>query len=267
MTQPEEIKYLLRVKGNVKMLTVMDSFATRGLYSLTYHGQNETRPELQDYVVEEKEVVLTDYFDPNTYQMIEYVNKLATIYNRQHIAVNNQGEIKGLLNMPEIRTKWDDLKKELMHINPISAFEVIRHKDRELNDPHQLIENLESAHFTALFLYAFSDLPAGINGKRERLVRDRMGIGFPVPVIQSFISEPTDYGYQVRAEGLLNEHGKIDKSLISDVTGENILDIKHYTRASFKYSYKSDLIGAEMTVFEQLNNDFKTDLYLNLESL
>jgi hypothetical protein len=267
MEHSTEKKYRLLVKGNVKMLTVMDSFATSGDYSLYYHGLNATKPDLQEYVLEEKLVQLTEYFDPNTYQLIEYINKLAMIYNRQHICINSNGEIKGLLNMPEIRTKWDDLKKELLQINPISAFEIIRHKDRELDNPQQLIENLMNAHFMHLFLYAFSDNPGGITGRREKLMRDRMGIGFLLPVIQSFSAEETEYGYQIRAEGILNEKGKLDKSLISSVTGEKMLEIKHYTRANFKHDHNGTLTAAEMTVFEQLNNDYKTDLYLNLECI
>src|ERR1700754_3038649 len=129
MVQGKEKKYQLTVKGNVKMLTMMDSFATLGTYDLLYKGPNATKPELEEYVLEEKEVKLTEYFDPNTYQLIEYVNRLAKIYDRQHICINSEGAIKGLLNLPEIRTKWDRLKKEMMQVNPIAAFEVIRHKD------------------------------------------------------------------------------------------------------------------------------------------
>jgi len=96
------------------MLTMMDSFATAAIYDLSYNGPNATRPELREYVLEEKEVKLTEYFDPNTYQLVEYVNKLGKIYNRQHICIDNEGTIKGLLNLSEIKKKWETLKKELM---------------------------------------------------------------------------------------------------------------------------------------------------------
>src|SRR4051812_23772108 len=82
-----ENKYQLTVRGNVKMLTMMDSFTTVGQYTLWHYGQHLPKPELQEYILEEHDVKLTEYYDPNTYQLIEYVNKLAYIYSRQHLAI------------------------------------------------------------------------------------------------------------------------------------------------------------------------------------
>lgn len=265
MKQQTEKKYQLIVKGNVKMLSMMDSFATTGIYHLSGKGPNAIKPDLQEFVLEEKEVKLTDYFDPNTYQLIEYVNKLAQIYSRQHICVNDSGIIKGLLNMPEIKAKWDRLKKELMQVNPVAAFEIIRHKDRELENPVEVIDNLSNTHFMHLFLYAFMNEPDGI--KKQQLVRDRMGIGLSFPVEQTFTTETTADGHIVHAEAILNERGKIDKSHIIKVTGQQQLDIKHYTRGSFKYNTEGELTAAEMTIFEQLHEDYKSDLYLHLTSM
>jgi hypothetical protein len=267
MDEQTEKSYQLIVKGNVKMLTMMDSFVTTGTYGLLSKGPNAIRPELQEYVLEEKEVKLTEYFDPNTYQLIEYVNRLAKIYSRQHVCINSTGSIKGLLNMPEIKGKWDVLKKELMHINPIAAFEVIRHKDRELNNPAEVIDNLANTHFMSLFLYAFAVKPTEAENKRQQLVRDRMGIGFMLPVVQTFTTDITEHGHVVNTEAVLDTSGRIDENLITKVTGQKELDIKHYTRGSFKHDQNGGLLSAEMTIFEQLNNDYKSDLYLQLESI
>lgn len=263
MEQQTEKKYQLIVKGNVKMLSMMDSFATTGIYQLSHKGPNAIKPDLQEYVLEEKEVTLTDYFDPNTYQLIEYVNKLAQIYNRQHICINDSGVIKGLLNMPEIKGKWDRLKKELMQVNPVAAFEIIRHKDRELENPVEVIDNLSNTHFMHVFLYAFGIEPEG--SKKQQYIRDQMGIGLLFPVEQTFTTETTAYGHIVHAEAILNERGKIDKNHIIKITGQEQLDIKHYTRGSFKYNHEGELTAAEMTVFEQLHEDYKSDLYFKLE--
>jgi hypothetical protein len=265
MDKHTEKNYQLTVKGNVKMLTMMDSFATVGTYNLLSNGANAVKPELQEYVLEEKEVKLTEYFDPNTYQLIEYVNKLAKIYSRQHVCINNAGAIKGLLNMPEIKGKWEVLKRELMQVNPIAAFEVIRHKDRELNNPAEVIENLENTHFMHLYLYAFAVKLDDAESKRQQLVRDRMGIGFSMPVVQTFTTEKNENGHIINTEATLDAGGRIDKNLITSVTGQKELDIKHYTRGSFKHDQNGELTWAEMTVFEQLNNDYKSDLYLQLE--
>lgn len=253
-----ERKYKLTVKGNVKMLTMMDSFRTEGSYTLQHNGPNVMRPELQEYVLEEKEVNLVEYFDPNTYQLIEYVNKLARIYSRQHICINQEGAIKGLLNLPEIKTKWESLKKELMQVNPIAAFEIVKHKDRELGNPVEIVENLSNAHFMQLFLYDY-----GIWGKgeiqRHVEVRDRMGIGFTLPVSQTFLTQ----GRRVHAEAILD--GVVDKKMISTITGQEELDIKHFTRGEFEHDEQGGLLAAEMTVLEQLNKDYTADLYLHLE--
>lgn len=267
MVKLSEKKYKLTVRGNVKMLTMMDSFSTTGTYVLSHFGQNEIKPELQEYMIEEQEVALTEYYDPNTFQLIAYVNKLAYIYNRQHICINSSGEIKGLLNLPEIKSKWDQLKKELMQTNPIAAFEVIRHKERELSDPVELIENLQNTHFMHLFSYAYNAHPDGITYQESKQERDRMGIGFLLPLFKTYASEKTEEGYIVDAEAVLEEKGKIDKNMISKVTGQKDLDIKHYTKASFTHDQAGQLIAAEMKIFEQINNDYKSDLYLNLESI
>jgi hypothetical protein len=55
--------------------------------------------------------------------------------------------------------------------------------------------------------------------------------------------------------------------MIANVTGQKELDIKHFAQGSFKYDQSGSLQSAEMTVFEQLNNDYKSDLYLQLESI
>lgn len=262
-----EKNYQLIVKGNVKMQTMMDSFATRGIYGLVLQGQNATRPDLKEYVLEEKKVELTEYFDPNTYQLIEYVNKLGRIYDRQHICINNRGEIKGLLNMPEIKTKWNMLKRELMQVNPVAAFEIIRHKDRELASPAEVIGNLANTHFMHLFLYAYPAASGAAANKKQLSVRDRMGLGISLPVIQTSSIEKTEQGYTIHTEAILDGAGRIDKNLITRITGENNLEIKHYAKGSFKYDADDRLLSAEMTVFEQLHKDYKSDLYLQLESI
>jgi hypothetical protein len=262
-----ENKYQLTVRGNVKMLSMMDSFTTVGTYVLSGYGQHAPKPELQEYVLEEHDVKLTEYYDPNTYQLIEYVNKLAYIYSRQHLCINSGGAIKGLLNLPEIRSKWDKLKKELMQINPIAAFEIIRNKDRELSNPPELIENLSNTHFMHLFLYAFNARPDNVTYEQQRQERDRMGIGFMVPLKQTYTTEKLDSGYVVNTESSLDDKGRIDKNMLARVTGQTEFDIKHYTQASFTRDNDNNLVTAEMKVFEQLNNDYKSDLYLNLESV
>jgi hypothetical protein len=263
-----EYKYQLTVRGNVKMMSMMDSFTTVGNYTLTCYGRHAPKPELQEYVLEEHDVKLTEYYDPNTYQLIEYVNKLAYIYGRQHLCINSGGAIKGLLNLPEIKTKWDKLKRELMQTNPIAAFEIIRNKDRELSNPPELIENLANTHFMHLFLYAFNARPDNVVYEQQRQERDRMGIGFMVPLKQTYTAEKLENGYVINAEALLDDKGgRIDKSMLSRVTGQTEFDIKHYTQASFTRDNANNLVAAEMKVFEQLNNDYKSDLYLNLESI
>lgn len=267
MDQSKEKNYRLTVKGNVKMLTMMDSFSTTATYDLSYRGPNATKPHLQEYILEEKEVMLTEYFDPNTYQLIEYVNRLARIYSRQHICISSTGAIKGLLNLAEMKGKWDALKKELMQVNPIAAFEIIRHKDRELANPVEVVENLANTHFMQLFLYTFGVKPDDMETTRKQLVRDRMGIGFTLPVIQTLTAGQKEQGYTVHTEAILDDSGRIDKNGITKITGQKELDIKHFTRASFNYRQDGDLASAEMTVFEQLNNDYRSDLFLHLEDI
>lgn len=267
MQQHTERQFRLKVKGNVKMLTMMDSFATEGIYALLSNGPNAMRPELKEYVLEEKEVKLTDYFDPNTYQLMEYVNRLARIYDRQHICINNEGAIKGLLNLPEIKGKWDGLKKELMQLNPVGAFEIIRNKDRELDNPVEVIGNLSNTHFMQLFLYDYGIPAEAGETKRQQQVRDRMGIGFMLPVVKTFITTKEVQGYHVMSESMLDAGGRIDRSMITRVTGEKELDIKHYTRADFTHTDDGVLLSAEMTIFEQLNEDYRSDLYLKLDTI
>lgn len=241
------------------MLTMMDSFKTEGHYTLQHHGANVIKPELEEYVLEEREVSLVEYFDPNTYQLIEYVNKLARIYSRQHICVNKDGAIKGLLNLPEIKTKWELLKKELMQVNPIAAFEIVQHKERELGNPVAVVDNLSNAHFMQLFLYDYGVWQQQGEVKRQVQVRDRMGIGFTLPVLQTFVTA----GRRVQTEAILD--GVVDKKLISSITGQEELEVKHFTRGAFEHDEQGGLVAAEMTVFEQLNKDYTSDLYLHLE--
>jgi len=262
----KEHRYHLGVKSNVRILSLVDSFAMEASYKLTDFGANAQRPELREYLVEEQDVHLTAYADPNTYQLIEYVNKLATILNRQHICIDEQGLIKGLLNLPEIKDKWEKLKKELMQVNPIAAFEIVKQKDRELAQPVELIDNLSNAHFMHLFLYTypFSKRTEDILSQQQWM-RDRMGIGFAIPVLQTFRLSTTGEGKVVSVETILDEKKKIDKALLMKVTGQETVQLKHFTRAEFLYKETGVLLTAHMHIFEQLNEEYTTDLYLDLK--
>jgi len=266
MNEPKERSYTLQVKGNVAMQDMKDSFATNGIYTLFYKGHNVTKPELKEYILEEKEVELKS-LDANTTQLLAYVNKIGRIYSRQHICVNDDGVIKGLLNLTEIKNKWEILKKELMQVNPINAFEIIRHKDRELSNPAELIDNLAHTHFMYLFLYPKSGLPDLSGHKSRRIERDRMGIGFSLPIEQTFTAEKTENGYRIHTEGVLDQKGRIDKVTITKVTGQKELDIKHSTEAIHTYDQTGELLSAEMSVIEQLNSDYKAEIHLNLQTV
>lgn len=259
--------YHLGVKSNVRMLSLVDSFATEASYKLTDFGANAQKPELREYLLEEQEVRLTAYADPNTYQLIEYVNRLASILNRQHVCIDEHGSIKGLLNLPEIKAKWDNLKKELMQVNPIAAFEIVKQKDRELAHPIELIDNLSNTHFMHLFLYAYAFARHTEETlSQEQWMRDRMGIGFAVPVLQNFRTSATPEGKIVSVDTVLNEKGKINKALLVKATGQETIQVKHFTRAEFNYDGSGLLITAYMHVFEQLNEEYTSDLYLDLKS-
>jgi len=263
----KDINYRLTVKGNVKMSSMMDSFKTSGSYILRENGYNAVKTDLLEYILVEKNVELLEYFDPNTYQLIEYVNKLAGIYNRQHICVNDQGQIKGLLNMPEIKEKWDVLKREIMQVNPISSFEIIKNKDRELNDPVEVIGNLSNTHFMALFLHTYGMGPGHNELKRIRSLPDRMGIGFMMPIIQQVKIKVEADGYIAYSESNNDQIGWIGKQAITKATGQEELDIKHHSHGNFQYNTNGVLLSAELAIFEQLNLDYCTDLYLKLEVL
>lgn len=257
--------YHLAVSANVRMLNIADSFSTEARYILNSLGANEQRPELSEYILEEKGVKLTNYADPNTYQLIEYVNRLATILNRQHICIDADGTIKGLLNLNEIKGKWDVLKRELMQINPIAAFEIVKQKDRELANPVELIDNMANAHFMFLFSYGYEIA----RGKEQTVVketvqRDRMGIGFNVPVLKTFHSTNFGGGKMVNVTSVINDKKKIDKALLVQVTGHETFDLKHDSRAEFNYNVDDVLLAAKMHIFEQLNEEYSIDLYLEL---
>lgn len=263
-----ENNYQLLVKGNVRMLSVVDSFATEASYKLVDLGLNARKPELREYILEELDVRLTAYADPNTYQLIEYVNKLAKMLNRQHICIDVHGAVKGLLNLTEIKEKWELLKKELMLVNPIAAFEIVKQKDRELANPKELLGNLSNAHFLHLFLYCYPVVSGSDDRSfRETCVRDRMGIGFDIPVRQKFDVTTTEQGKAIRVETLLDEKRGIDRALLIQVTGQEVLQVKHFMHADFLFNKDNTLSSAQMHVFEQLNEEYTTDLYLDLKRI
>src|SRR5690606_28616080 len=193
----------------------------------------------------------------NTYQLLEYVNRLASILNRQHLCIDPAGAIKGLLNLNEIKDKWEELKRELMQVNPIAAFEVVKQKDRELANPVMLIDNMANAHFMYLFTQAYGIVRNQIESvDRETLQRDRMGIGFMVPITQSFQVASFDGEKHIKMKSTLDERKKIDKALLVQVTGHEAIDLKHFSSGEFRYTADNQLILAKMHIFEQLNAEF-----------
>ena len=200
-------------------------------------------------------------------QIMEYVNRLARIYDRQHVVVEKR-EIRELRNIEEIRQKWEVLKKELMLINPVSAFEVVRGKDREMRDLGMIRENLANTHFMHVFLYMHGyNLTTTEKYRTYREERDRMGIGFHLPVMIDFSATTTDGMQEIQAKAVIDENKKIDKRYISKVTEQHDLTLSHLTKGTYKKDAAGHLREATVDVYEQISNDYKTDLYITLETL
>jgi len=260
------MNYQLGVKANVRMSTTVDSFSMESTYVLSKLGANQQHPELTEYLLEEQEVKLTNYADPNTYQLLEYVNRLASILSRQHLCIDQEGAIRGLLNLPEIKGKWEILKRELMKMNPVAAFEIVKQKDRELAHPAELIDNMANAHFMSLFGQGYGALHQTQESfVREGMQRDRLGIGVQIPVLKTFQCTPSQEGKLIQVLAAFNPKKKIDKSLLVQVTGHERIDVKHDSRAEFCYAEDNTLLYASQHLFEQLNDEYAIDLYLDLK--
>ena len=265
-----ETDYELTVKGNVKMVTMRDSFTTLNKVRVTqlHSGESKRWNGTRELLIEDKGSELKEYYDPNTSQIIDFVNKLAKIYERQHLLISAQGKIVKLLNHKEILARWKEVKDELMRVNPISAFEIIKHKERELYDIEAVIENLENSHFLYLFLYAYS-----VNGAYsdehnfDREERDRMGIGFMIPVSGICKRESNGSDIFIKTKAERNDRKRVDEKLIKKVTGQETLEISHFSKGMFTRNPKNWLSDARMEVYEQINNDYKSDLYLNLKTV
>ena len=264
-----ETIYKLTVKGNMKMTTAQDSFTIVSEYKLMeIIDENKPRSNGKEYILDELKVELAEYFNPVTMQIMDYVNKLAKIYERQHLVISDDRKIVEILNIQEIRQKWEVLKKELMLINPISAFEVVRGKDKEMHDLDLIKENLSNTHFMYLFLYAYGyQLTEGKKYEEQREERDRMGVGFYIPLTLMFGMEREKDNYNIYTKSILNSRKKVDLKLIAKVTGQDGLELSHLNKGIYSKNNKNQLTAAEIEIYEQIHNDYKADYFIRLETL
>ncbi len=261
-TEKKVWKYELNIKGQTKIQTNINHYHIKIGNELIHE---RSFPKTKEHVFKLKEVSyeLMDYEDPVAKQIVEMTNMLCVIYEDLHFVVDKYGRLKKLLNVEEVREKWEKVKAKLVKEHPLMSFDVIRAKEFELSNLDMELRNLSFIHFIHTYFFMFGRTET--DGYFDIEEMDRFGNGVVIPVGVVYSHRATEEGKMLSkfrgdcrkkqdATLRLRKAVKDDKAhLFYKMEGESI------------YDDAGMLAEAELTIEEQIGENYFTHNYVTLK--
>ena len=250
-------RYRLTVEGSGQVENVKSDFKITIVDSLTFVDYDAER-DLFRFTVKEDSYSLDQYDDPIVAQIVEMTNLISGIYDRLDFWVNANGEIERLNNRDEIQEKWEKVREYLTYKHPLSSYEIIMAKEKEMADEAIEIRSLSFIHFIFIYFFQFCKFEDDANFGYTDM--DRFGSLVPFNVIVHYTSSQKKGETLRHFEGSLVPDGKMEKAL-SDAIRERDAKIAYDIRGDF-HSDGYILTSANFSLREQLGSS--RTMYNNL---
>lgn len=253
----EVFMYKLTVEGNTKAQSVESNFGITIMNELTFLEYN---PEKNWWRFRLKELSynVDKYDDPLILQIVEMSNKVSEIYQELDFWVNSYGELKVINNRDQIYSRWEKVREYLSYRHPLTSYEVIMAKEREMANKELELQNIRFIHFIHCYFFQFGRF--NLQESFNVIDMDRFGSGVALMVSVN--------GTKREKEGKIHRHFKGDMIHDADVVRTLSKAIKE-DNADVVYQTKSDYHSVGLIIeeanFSFLENIGKTySMYSNL---
>lgn len=257
----EVFRYKLTVEGNSHVQTMKSDFKIISIYKLIYKGLVE-EDKLYRFSLTEESYKLEKYEDPIVAQIIEMSNLVSGIYQHLDFGVNGYGDMKKIYNREEINRKWEKTKEHLTYKHPLSSYEIIKTKEKELSDPVIEIANISFMHFLQVYFKQF-----GRYEDKESFIAvhmDQFGSGIPFELAITFAMQPSKNGLMHRKMSGEMLHDKNVINALCKVVKDDSAYVDYKTQADY---YSDGVIIEEVNFsYEQkIGEGYNMYSYLHLE--
>ena len=90
---------------------------------------------------------LVKYDDSTVAQIIEATNEISAIYDELDFWVSDHGILRKINNRDHVYSKWEKVREYLTYKYPMSSYEMILAKEKELADETVFMNNIRYMHF------------------------------------------------------------------------------------------------------------------------
>lgn len=233
--QGEVFVYDLTTEGHSKAMTIDSDFKMASRYELTFL---EIDPERKwwRFKLHELSNRLIKYDDSTVAQIIEASNEISTIYDELDFWVSDHGILRKINNKEQIYSKWEKVREYLTYKYPMSSYEIILAKEKELSDEEIFLNNIRYIHFMYVYLLQFGKYISEERFKHRDI--DRFGSCTPIYLTCDYT---TDKG--------ISFNGKTDRHFV----GSMIYD----SDAVERITKNADMKGASLDY--KMHADFHSD--------
>lgn len=256
----KNLLYNLTVEGHTKAQTVESDFSIKILNELTFleHNKNEG---LWRFRLKELSYNLDKYNDPVIVQVVEMSNLISGIYQELDFWVNSVGELQKINNRGQIMKRWEKVRETLSYKHPLSSYEVIMAKEREMANKDLELLNIRFIHFIHFYFFQF-----GRFKPQEHFTvvdMDRFGSGVQFSVAVDGIRKDEENKIHRHFSGNLNCDFKTIKAM-SKAVKEDYADVTYKTRADY-YSTGMVIENAHFSFDERIGKSYSMYSNLHLE--
>lgn len=253
----EKFLYKLTVEGHTKAQSIESDFGITIMNELTFL-EYDCRKNWWRFRFKELSYTLDRYDDSLIIQIVEISNKVGEIYQDLDFWVNSFGELKEINNRSQIYNRWERVREYLSYKHPLSSYEIIMAKEREMANKELEMQNIRFIHFIHCYFFPFGRF--GSQEKFEVMDMDRFGSGVAFGVSVN--------GTTIEKDGKMHRHFKGNMIYNGDIVrimGSSIREDHAEVIYQTKADYHNDGFIIEEANFSFLENIGKTySMYSNL---
>jgi|GEM_PF-621936 hypothetical protein len=257
----ETYLYKLTVEGTARVQTLKSDFGITSMHELTFVGLDAETGRFR-FILKELSYNLDKYEDPVVVQIIEMSNMISEIYQELDFYTDRYGNLKAINNREEIRKRWDKVKEYLTYKHPLSSYEIILTKEKEMAKPELEMNNIRFIHFIHMFFMQFGRYEE--IGEFEVNDQDRFGSGVPFRVRMKYKTRKEDDNKIHRhMEGYLLHDPEVIKALSRAVKDPHA-DVVYKTRADY-HGIGNRIEEANFSFEERIGESHHMYSHLNLK--
>lgn len=253
--------YKLTVEGSATVQSLKSDFGITSLHELQFIEFNKANNWYR-FKLKELSYNLDKYEDPIVAQIIEMSNQISEIYQELDFFVDKFGHLKAINNREQIRRKWEKVKEFFTYKHPLSSYEIILAKEKEMANPEKEMNNIRFIHFIHMYFMQFGRFQE--QGEFEMIDQDRFGSGVPFRVQVKYDTKNKENNKTHRhLEGLVMYDTRVINALREAVKNPDAA-LVYKTRADY-HSEGPIIEEANFSFAQQIGESHSMYSHLNLK--